>query len=191
LIHRADRFTVVIDTDVLLSALSRNVVLSLAEEGFFRPRWSETTLAEFETTFARLYGDPETARRQRRNIEDAFPEGVVCNSMGLIAGLTLPDANDRHVLAAAIKTRASVIVTNNRKDFPKEALAVHEIEPIGVDDFVVDCIDLKGAEAVAALRKMRERFRNPRLDAEGLILRLEKIGMRQTATYLVEFRTLL
>ncbi|HRO11131.1 PIN domain-containing protein [Amaricoccus sp.] len=191
MIHRADRFTVVVDTDVLVGALSRNVVLSLAEEGFFRPRWSATTLAEFETAFVRLYGDAETARRQRRNIEDAFPEAVVCDGEALIDGLALPDPNDRHVLAAAIKTRASVIVTNNLKDFPKEALAIHQIEPMKVDDFVMDCIDLKGVEAVAALRKMRERFNNPHLDAEGLILRLEKVGMSQTATLLVEFKALL
>lgn len=74
---RADRFTVVIDTDVLVGALTRNIVLSLAEAGLFCPRWSHTTIeTEFEAYFAKKY--PEKAdlgARQRANIERAFPEG--------------------------------------------------------------------------------------------------------------------
>lgn len=53
----------------------------------------------------------------------AFPDALVSNYSKLIDSLELPDSKDRHVLAAAIKTNANVIVTNNIKDFPKEYLA--------------------------------------------------------------------
>lgn len=51
---RADRFTVVLDSNVLVGALTRNVLLSLAEAGFFRPRWTTDILDEFERAFDRL-----------------------------------------------------------------------------------------------------------------------------------------
>jgi predicted nucleic acid-binding protein len=190
--EHADRFTVVLDTNVLVGALSRNMLLSLAEDGLFRARWSQNTLhQEFERTFIKLYGDGDIAARQRGNIEMAFPEGLVIEDPGLMSSLTLPDPDDRHVLAAAIQTKAALIVTQNLKDLPAENLAPHEIEAISTDDFLADCIDLAGLQAVAAFRRMRERFRNPQIDAEALILRIEQLGLGQTANMLGEFRSVL
>lgn len=190
--EHADRFTVVLDTNDLVGALTRNMLLSLAEDGLFRARWSQTTLhQEFERTFAKLYGDGDMAARQRANIGRAFPEGLVVEDPGLMASLTLPDPDDRHVLAAAIHTKAALIVTQNLKDFPPDSLTPHEIEAISTDDFLADCIDLAGIEAIAAFRRMRERFRNPQIDAEALILRIEQLGLGQTAIMLGEFRAVL
>ncbi|WP_371171197.1 hypothetical protein [Aliiroseovarius sp. 2305UL8-7] len=56
--------------------------------------------------------------------------------------LDLPDPNDNHVLAAAISTSASVIVTDNLVDFPIDALAPHAIDAISADDFIADTIEL-------------------------------------------------
>jgi len=187
----ADRFTVVIDTNVLVGALIRNMILSLAEAGLFRPRWSKTTLCEeFERAFQRVHGDQpaETAARQRVNIERAFPEGIICEDTALMESLSLPDPDDRHVLAAAIQTKAALIVTENLKDFPAEQLAHHEIEAISVDDFFADCIDLAGPYAISALRQMRERFNKPEMDADMLLLKIEQLGLNQTATMLSGFK---
>ena len=40
--EHADRFTVVLDTNVLVGALTRKMLPSLAEDGLFRARWSQT-----------------------------------------------------------------------------------------------------------------------------------------------------
>jgi hypothetical protein len=45
--NRADPFSIVIDANVLAGALTRNIILSLAEAGFFRPYWSVQILDEF------------------------------------------------------------------------------------------------------------------------------------------------
>ena len=188
----ADRFTVVLDTNVLVGALTRKMLLSLAEDGLFRARWSQTTLHQkFERTFIKLYGDGDIAARQRGNIEKAFPEGLVIEDPEVMASLILPDPDDRHVLAAAIQTKAALIITQNLKDFPSENLLLHEIEAISTDDFLADCIDQAGIEAVAAFRRMRERFRNPQIDAEALILRIEQLGLGQTINMLSENHSIL
>lgn len=191
--YRADRFTVVLDTNVLVGALTRNIILSLAEAGIFRPRWSATTIdEEFVRVFGRLYpGEAHNASKQHAEILRAFPEGTAEVEDCIVAGLELPDPEDRHVLAAAIKTKASLIVTDNLKDFPADSLAQHEVEAISADDFIADCIDLAGPEAVAVLRTMRERLKKPEIDAEGLLVRIEQIGLTQTATLLTPYKALL
>ena len=55
----------------------------------------------------------------------------------LIEGLHLPDPDDRHVLAAAIRGRTDVIVTANVRDFPPEILTPFEIEAQHPDEFVM------------------------------------------------------
>ena len=124
-------------------------------------------------------------------MENAFPEALVEDFEGLVEALDLPDADDRHVLACAIQTRAAVIVTQNLKDFPNVILNQHHLKAIGLDDFIADTLDLAGAEAIAALRKMRERFERPEIDADALILRIEKLGLTQSADILGEYRELL
>lgn len=63
----------------------------------------------------------------------------------LVDALDLPDPDDRHVLAAAIKARAQVIVTHNLKDFPPNMLEKWDMEAKSADDFIRD-------QSVAALR---------------------------------------
>lgn len=190
---RADRFTVVLDTDVLVGALVRNIILTFAEEGFFRARWSSTTIrSELVPAIKKAAGlSAEKANFHKDRIEIAFPEGEIVEDPNLVGGLILPDPKDRHVLAAAIQTKAALIVTNNLKDFPVAALAAHQIEPISADSFIADCIDLAGAEAIAALRVLRERFRRPEMDAEAFLRLVEERGLSQTAAMLQEFRPVL
>lgn len=190
---RADRFTVVLDTDVLVGALVRNIILTFAEAGFFRARWSSTTICqEFEPAVIRAANlSPEKAAFQRARIEEAFPEGEIAEDPVLVDGLILPDPDDRHIFAVAIQAKAALIVTNNLKDFPAAALIAHQIEPISADSFIADCIDLAGPEAIAELRDLRERFRRPEMDAEAFLRLVEERGLSQTAAMLQDYRPLL
>lgn len=98
----------------------------------------------------------------------------------------MPDPKDRHVVAAALKTRASVIVTNNLRDFPAQALKPLDLEPKSADEFVADTIDLDVGRAVAAVRQMRERFQRPEMSADDLLLLMEARGLTLTVDTLRE-----
>jgi predicted nucleic acid-binding protein len=182
---RADRFTILLDANAIYGALSANILLSLAEAGLFRPRWSAQILEEFERNLAKNLKergtDPEAAKRKRTSMEQAFPEACVEGFEPLIDGIVLPDPDDRHVVAAAVQTKAAVIVTENLKDFPADVLENLEIEVLTVDEFVADLLDLSGPEGIAALKKMRERFQNPAINAEALVNLIEQRGLAQTA----------
>ncbi|MCG8440245.1 MAG: PIN domain-containing protein, partial [Caulobacterales bacterium] len=82
--------------------------------------------------------------RQRGRMETVFPEALVADYEGLIESIELPDADDRHVVAAAIQTTASLIVTENLRDFPNDRLRPHALAAIALDDFLADLLDLAG-----------------------------------------------
>ena len=98
----------------------------------------------------------------------------------LIPGLTLPDPNDRHVLAAAIDGGANAIVTMNLRHFPKSVLGRHGIEAINADRFACTPLDRHRANFLAALAADRARLRNPPMDREAYLVLLGRSGLRRT-----------
>ncbi|RVI51415.1 PIN domain-containing protein, partial [Sinorhizobium meliloti] len=92
--------------------------------------------------------------------------------------------NDAHVVAAALKTQAAVIVTDNLRDFPEELLRRLNLEARSADAFIADTIALDTGRAVAAVRRMRERFRKPEKTADVLLLDMEANGLTETVDVL-------
>ena len=188
---RANRYTATIDACVLAGALPRNMILSLAEAGFYRPRWSAEIMAETERAICAILerrgvDDPQgLARRHCDAMRRAFPEAMTEGYQAFVPAIELPDEGDRHVVAAAMQARASVIVTENTRHFPEATVGAFNILISTADTFLADVIDLDKPGAVAALRAMRERFRRPELNAESLLLKMESAGLSQTANLLL------
>lgn len=187
----ANRFTVFLDACTLAGALKRNLLLSLAEAEFFRLRWSGEVLSEAERAIEQILRDKgvpdatDRAQRARHAMEDAFEDALVTNYEGFLpVAAGLPDPDDAHVLAAALKTNASMIVTENLKDFPPHVLSALNIEAKCADHFVADTVLLDEARAVAAIRKMRERFKRPEKTAEALLLDMDAAGLVETVNVL-------
>ena len=109
---------------------------------------------------------------------------IVENYEVLIEGLTLPDEKDRHVLAAAIKTNANIIVTNNLKDFPEDYLSTFGLSVKNADDFLTETIDLNQKVAVNSFRKLVMNRRNPDLDEYEVLDCLRRNKLNDTANYL-------
>ncbi len=102
----------------------------------------------------------------------------------LIEGLHLPDPDDRHVLAAAIRGRADVIVTMNLQDFPAKALKPHGIVAQHPDEFVVSLVDLAPSAVAGAASDHRESLKKPPMTVAEYLAALEARGLVQTASAL-------
>jgi hypothetical protein len=187
----ANRFTALVDACTLASVLRRNLLLTLAEASFFRLRWSGRILDETEGAIGKLlagkgYVDAaERSRSSRLSMETAFEDAMVVDFDSFLpAAAGLPDPGDVHVLAAALKTNAAMIVTENLKHFPSRVLAPFNIEAKSADEFIADTIALDEGRAVAAIRLMRERFKKPAKTAEVLLLDMDAQGLAKTVNML-------
>jgi hypothetical protein len=126
----------------------------------------------------------EALQRTRQIMYEAVPDADVVGYEGLIDGLSLPDRDDRHVLAAAIVGRADVIVTLNLKDFPTAALAPFKIEAQHPDEFVAHVLALAPPIALTAMKEMRARLKRPPFTPDEFLDLLSRQGLPQTVAIL-------
>ena len=177
-----------IDANVLYDVVLRDLLMQLALSGLFRARW--TTQINDEWTRNLLANRPDISAAQieftKTMMARAVPDALVEKFEGLIGALQLPDLDDRHVLAAAIKTGADVIITLNLKDFPREILEPHGIEVRSPDEFIVILSELAPDVVVAAARGCRARLINPTLSAEAYLGTLLRHGLARTTEFLHE-----
>jgi hypothetical protein len=187
----ANRYTALIDACVLVSAPRRDLLLTLAEAEFFRVRWSRNIISETQSALRNIFAERDfqdhdaRAARAVAAMQTAFPEALVDDQEGL-EPLTfgLPDANDEHVLSAAVQTQAQAIVTDNLADFPAAILSPLNIEARTADDFIADTIALDEGKAVAAIRSMRVRLRRPEMSPHDFLKSLETHRLFVTASIL-------
>ena len=190
--HIADRFVVILDANVLYPFRVRDVLLRFYHAGLFRGRWSEKILQEWTSNL--LAAKPElrdSINSQLEAMRRAFPEALVTGYEPIIAGLQLPDPNDRHVLAAAIRCGAQHIVTQNLSDFPNEVLEEFSIEAIDADEFLSRTFELYNTEAVEALKAMRHSYKKPPYTPSEFVLELTAKGLPKLASQLRSMRSLL
>lgn len=181
-------FTALFDACVLHPAVLRDLLLQVATTGLFRARWSATIHEEWMASVLRAR--PELTREQlarTRELMDAHSRDcLVTRYEGLMAGLKLPDPKDRHVLAAAIRGRADVIVTYNLSDFPAAALAPYDLAAQHPDDFLGYLCDLHPEAVCVSARVCRARMKRPPLSVEEYLGALTKVQLPQTVAFLGE-----
>lgn len=117
-------FVVVYDASVLYPNTVRDLLIRIAQSGLAQAKWTEQILDEMFAALRRNRPElePEKLDRTRSLMASAVRDWRVTGYESLIDPLKLPDPDDRHVLAAAIRARAQVIVTSNLRDFPVEML---------------------------------------------------------------------
>jgi PIN domain len=132
----------------------------------------------------RLDVSDEKASVLRERMNAAVRDCLVLGHEPLIEILDLPDPDDRHVLAAAIKVNAQLIVTRNRRDFPNEKLAPWGIRAKSPDDFVRDVIGLDAQAVWACVQQIVDsRTRRP-VTIEDVLGQLERDGLVGSASTL-------
>jgi hypothetical protein len=133
----------------------------------------------------------ERLEATREAMDESALDACVTGYEGLIPALKLPDPNDRHVLAAAIRAHASAIVTFNEKDFPVDVLKPYGLHTRHPDMFIRDLDGIQPGVVAEAAREDLAHYVNPRLSVDDYIERIRTAGLPATADHLTGVRILL
>lgn len=178
-------FPVLFDTNVLYGSYINDLVLRLAERRLFRPLWSEDILDELQN--ALLRDRPESAHgalsRRVEAMRTAFPDAIVQGYHSLVPAMTC-DPKDRHVLAAAVRSNAALLVTFNLADFPDDSTSPFRIEVVHPDQFLIDQLDLHPGQTVRVVKQLLRDYKNPPTDTSRYLGRLRKSGLPDFAAEL-------
>ena len=175
---------------MLWPSKQRDFLLSLAVEGLYRPVWSSAVLEELGFHEARKLIARGTAPDNAatlassliQNMRRAFIDSEIEGWEALDGTYGLPDADDEHVVAAAVIAGAGSIVTLNTKDFPQDRMP-GGIKVVSPADFAWETVNLSPTTALHAVEEMASRSgRNGPKETVDEILEVlvNRYGMAQT-----------
>lgn len=179
-----NNFVVIYDACILYPANLRDFLLHLALTNLFRAKWSDDIHEEWISNLLKNRPDLKIERlnKTRELMELALPDANIpkIRYQELLTSISLPDPDDKHVLAAAIVCQAQFIVTFNLKDFPKKILNKFEIEAIHPDDFVCNLIDFSPENVLESITNQLNSLKNPPLKMSDLIKIHKKSGLHKS-----------
>ena len=172
----------VYDANVLHPASLRDLLIRLACTSLYRARWTDAILDEMTASVIRANPqlDPARLARTRHLMVRAVPDCLVTGYEPLIRAVELPDKDDRHVVAAAIRCRAEIIVTNNLRDFPDNILSQFDIKAQSPDHFVHHLLETAFDEVVRTIARQAAALSQPPQSYNQLLDRLAQVGLPQT-----------
>jgi hypothetical protein len=186
-------FIAIFDACVLYPAPLRDFLLRLSLTDLFRARWTERIHEEWIRSVLAKRPDlsPEQLQRTRELMDRAVPDCLVNGYERFIDQVALPDPDDCHVLAAAIRCQASVIVTYNLKDFPASVLTSYGIDAQHPDEFICHLYDLDPAAVCGAVRQQRQALKNPPKTVRELLDTFLSLELAETIVRLETMEELL
>lgn len=172
---------VVCDANVLYSIVMTDLLLSLGVAELLRPRWTTQIHEEWMRNLLadRPELDPAKIERRREMMDVALDDCLITDYEALIPTSQLPDADDRHVLAAAIHAQADVILTSNLRDFPAAALAPHDLVAQRPDEFLTRLVEQHPAAVQAVIAEMRARKTRPPVSLAEMLQKLAQQNLPQ------------
>ena len=182
-----NRYTVLLDANVLYSVAISDALMEVAATGIYAAKWSKAIDDEWVRNLAKNKKRAEADFHTRRDsMHDACPDWEVPEEGWRLIEpcLSLPDVNDRHVLAAAVAGHADSIVTINIKDFPSSILEPLGITALHPDEFLLQQLQLEPLVVLPAFKAMRARLKNPAFTSEKFVDAMERNGLIQTAAFL-------
>jgi hypothetical protein len=172
-------FVVVYDTSALYPNAQRDLLIRLAQHGLVQAKWTDRILDDLCT--ARLRRNPDVGQtklaRLRELMNAAVADCLITGYEPLVDSLKLPDPDDRHVLAAAIKASAQVIVTTNLRDFPAADLGEWNIEAKSPDEFVLDQINIDDRIVFSCVQEIANVRRRAPETVADVLAELENVGL--------------
>lgn len=177
-------FPVVLDACVLLPMATCDLLLRIADAKEYRPLWSKEILEEVERNLQiSLKRTSHQAQKRVENMRRHFPDAEVLGYESLLPQMR-NHPKDRHVLAAAVRANADLIVTFNLKDFPQSALDPYDIVAVHPDDFLCDQFDLNPQKIKKIAEEIVEDMKNPHITHSDYLEGLRGIGLSDFAEVL-------
>ncbi|HLB52736.1 MAG TPA: PIN domain-containing protein [Chlamydiales bacterium] len=186
-------FIVLFDACVLYQAPVRDLVIELAIAELYRAKWTNKIHDEWigSLTCNRPDISKEKLEHTRQLINESIEDCLIEGYENIAKTLTLPDSDDCHVLAAAIKAHAQMIVTYNMRDFPRDYLDSFGIEVQHPDTFFLNQSDLQQSVFLAAVKRIRLSLKRPAKTAEEYLDILRKSELAKTAEFLEDYVSLI
>lgn len=171
-------YTAFLDACVLVPIAPCDTLLRMASRGAFRPLWSERVTDEALRALHRMHPAIDQSRFRNRfhQMNESFDDASVTGWEPLVDGITLPDPDDRHVVAAALRGRADAIITDNVRDFPASILEPLGLEAITLDNFLLDQLDLNATASCKIIEQQAENMANPPVSVPELLTHLSRSG---------------
>lgn len=183
------KYRVIFDANVLYPAPLRDLLMRLAVTDIFAARWSNRIHDEWIRNL--LKNRPDLTVQQLEHTKSLMNFSVrdclVEDYEQYETLFNLPDKNDHHVLAAAIKCNAQAIVTFNLKDFPESELSKFEIEAISPDEFICHQLDLNLGLVCRVIKIHRESLKRPPKSIAEYLDTLDSCGLVISADILRGF----
>lgn len=186
-------YPVVLDACVLYPSLLRDLLMRLGIKGLYQPKWTQTIQEEWQRNLLQNRPDitAEQIKRTDALMNQALPDAMVKGYENLIESINLPDPDDRHVVAAAVRCNAEVIVTLNLKDFPASRMVDFDIESLHPDEFISDLFDLNHALALQAVAEQRNSMRKPARSVDECLAALLRQGLPMTIKAMENYQSML
>jgi predicted nucleic acid-binding protein len=181
---------IILDACVLFPAPLRDFLMHLCLLDVFQARWTDEIHAEWIRNVLKMR--PDLTEKQLKRTKDLMNlhvrDCLVENYEHLIDKLSLPDENDRHVLAAAIQTKAEIILTFNLRDFPAEILEKYNLKAVVPDKLLSELFDNNADNFNLAFERQLASLKNPPKTAEELLQILESQRLDETIGKLRTYR---
>ncbi len=175
-------FVALLDANILWNVALCDTLLRAAERELYRPAWSEEILAEVADSLKAKRPDLDPRKIDQRidQMKRQFPEALVTGYEDLIPVMTNQE-KDRHVLAAAVRVGAGVIVTENTKHFPPEACQEYDLDVQTPDEFLLHLWSLRPEELTTILTEQAMVLQAPPMTIEEAVEHLAKAVPRFAA----------
>lgn len=159
----------------------------------FKAHWTQKIHDEWKNALLRNNSDmrPELLDRTQQLMDEHVGDALVTGYESLIETLSLPDPDDRHVLAAAIHSNAGAIITHNLKDFPEESLSPYHIEALHPDEFIYLQIEISASHCLSAFKAQRMALKSPPMEVEEFLTCLQRQQLPKTVSFLQQHSELI
>lgn len=178
----------VIDACILAGTIRRHMVLLFAHKGLLDPVWSPRILQETQRAIPKILKASDMDKAILTShagtvcdlILESFPDAQQ-EPQPITLPAPLPDPDDEHVLQLALSAGASVIVTENLRDFPKKALSSTGVRALNTDDFLTELAEQSPDAAQRVMANLIRIIDDPVFDEAACLARLKQVGLKRLA----------